>query len=137
MVSINDDDGFLIEATFFEIVKEGLDGTVQIVGCLEVAIDSFIFGLGQGETKLIARQIASIRIVIGYRDILGIKRLLQMLQILDRIFHHDFIIQTILERIATVLLGKIGSIKEVLVSPLFVGCISIPEGPDITVKDST
>jgi hypothetical protein len=42
-----------------------------------------------------------------------------------------------LERIATVLLGKIGSIKEVLLVPLFIGRISIPEGPDITVKDST
>ncbi len=92
MVSVDDDDGFFIEATFFEIVKEGLDGTVQIVGGLEVAIDCFIFGFSQGETKLIACQIASIGIVIGYRDILGIKRLLQVLQILDRIFHHDFII---------------------------------------------
>ena len=79
MVSVNDDDGFFIEATFFEIVKEGFDGTVQIVGCLEVAIDCFIFGFGQGETKLIANQIASIGIVIGHRDILGIKRLLQVL----------------------------------------------------------
>ena len=76
MVSINDDDGFFIEIAFFEIVKEGLDSTVQIVGCLEIAIDSLIFGLGQGETKLIACQIASIGIVIGHRDILGIKRLL-------------------------------------------------------------
>ena len=76
MVSVDDDDGFFIEVTFFEIVKEGLDSTVQIVGCLEIAIDRFIFGFGQGETKLIASQIASIRIVIGHRDILSIKRLL-------------------------------------------------------------
>ena len=54
MVSVDDDDGFFIEATFFEIVKEGLDSTIQIVGCLEVAIDCFIFGLSQWETKLIA-----------------------------------------------------------------------------------
>ena len=38
---------FFIEATFFEIVKEGFNGIVQIVGCLEVAIDCFIFGLSQ------------------------------------------------------------------------------------------
>ena len=79
MVSVDDDDGFFIEATFFEIVKEGLDGTIQIVSCLEVAVDCFIFGFSQWETKLIARQIASIGIVIGYRDILSIKRLLQVL----------------------------------------------------------
>jgi len=42
-----------------------------------------------------------------------------------------------LERIATVLLGEVGSIKEALVTSLFVGRISVPEGPDITVKDST
>ena len=137
MVSVDDNDGFFIETTFFEIVKEGLNSTIQIVSRLEVAIDRFIFGFGQWETKLIACQIASIGIVIGHRDILGIKRLLQVLQILDRIFYHDFIIQTILERIATVLLSKIGCVKEVLVAPLFVGCISIPEGSDIAVKDST
>lgn len=49
MVSVDDDDGIFIEATFFEIVKEGLGSTVQIVSRLEVAIYRFIFGFGKGE----------------------------------------------------------------------------------------
>lgn len=46
MVFVDDDDGFFIEAVFFEIVKEGFDSIIQIVGCLEVVVDCFVFGFG-------------------------------------------------------------------------------------------
>ena len=75
--------------------------------------------------------------MIGNRNELGIKRLLHVFQVLDRILQHDLVVESILEGVGIILLGKVGGIKEVMVAPLFVGCITIPEAPGIPVEDST
>ena len=77
MVPVQNNNGVLIKTRSFEIIEEGLDGSIQVVGCCKIAINGFI------------------------------------------------------------LLGKIGGIKEVMVAPLFVGCITVPEASGISVENCT
>ena len=74
--------------------------------------------------------------MVGNRNELRIERLLQSLEVFDGILEHVFIIKTILEGIAAVLFGEVASIKEVIVAPLFIGGISIPETSSIPMENS-
>ncbi len=82
----------------------------------------------------VPNQTRRIRIVVGDGNELSIKRLLHVFQVLYGILQHDLIIKSILEGVGIILLGKIRGIKEVMVAPLFVGCITVPEASGISVK---
>ena len=74
--------------------------------------------------------------MVGNRNELRIERLLQSLEVFDGILEHVFVIKTILEGIAAVLFGEVAGIKEVIVAPLFIGGIPVPETSSIPVENS-
>ena len=45
--------------------------------------------------------------MIGNRNELRIKRLLHVFQVLDRILQHDLVVESILEGVGIILLGKV------------------------------
>ena len=59
-----------------------------------------------------------------------------MFQIFDGIFEHNFIVQAILEGVGLVLLGKVGRIEEIIIAPLLVGSVTVPETTCISMENS-
>ena len=59
-----------------------------------------------------------------------------MFQILDGIFEHNFIVQAILEGVGLVLLGKVRRIEEIVIAPLLVGRVAVPETTCISMENS-
>ena len=74
--------------------------------------------------------------MVGNRNELRVERLLQAFKIFDGISKHVLVIEAILEGVAAVLLSEVAGIKEIVVAPLFIGCISIPETTGISVDHS-
>ena len=58
-----------------------------------------------------------------------------MFQIFDGIFEHNFIVQAILEGVGLILLGKVRRIEEIIIAPLLVGCVAIPEATCISMEN--
>ena len=59
-----------------------------------------------------------------------------MFQIFDGIFQHNLVVQTILEGVGVVLLGKVRRIEEIVITPLLVSCITVPEASSVSVENS-
>ena len=59
-----------------------------------------------------------------------------MFQILDGIFQHDLVVQAVLEGVSLVLFGEVGGIKEIIVAPLLVGGVAVPEAASISMENS-
>ena len=57
-----------------------------------------------------------------------------MFQVFNGIFQHNLIVQAVLEGVGVVLFGKVRRVEEIVVTPLFVGCISVPEASCISMK---
>ena len=73
---------------------------VKVIGCSKVAVNGFIVCLGKWETFLLRVTVKTgVWEVVTYRDKLGIKRLLHMLKILDRVLEHVLVVKTVLERV--------------------------------------
>ena len=58
-----------------------------------------------------------------------------MFQILDGIFEHNLIVQAILEGVSLILLGKVRRIEEIIIAPLLVSGVAIPETACISMEN--
>ncbi len=74
--------------------------------------------------------------MVGDGDVLNVERLLQSLQVLDRVVEEQFVLQAITGGLVTRSVVVTG-IEEVLEAQVLVYIVPVPEAGNVTVEDRT